>query len=84
MPRRDGTGPNGQGPLTGGGFGFCGTPADVAGQGAGPAQVNAAFPQGGFWGRGINCRRRFFRNIPGRQGMGMGLGSGRGFRGGRG
>jgi hypothetical protein len=28
MPAQDGTGPNGQGPLTGGGFGPCGTSED--------------------------------------------------------
>ncbi len=28
MPAQDGTGPNGQGPLTGGGFGPCGTTED--------------------------------------------------------
>lgn len=28
MPVQDGTGPNGQGPLTGGGFGTCGTSGD--------------------------------------------------------
>lgn len=47
MPGFDGTGPRGQGPMTGGGFGNC------AGGGAGYVG-----PRGGF-GRGQRCGRGF-------------------------
>lgn len=40
MPRLDGTGPMGQGPMTGWGAGYCAGPADVP-------------PARGFFGRGL-------------------------------
>jgi len=43
MPGFDGTGPRGQGPMTGGGRGYCVVPAGVAGR---------QFGQGSFYGRG--------------------------------
>ncbi|NLY90837.1 MAG: DUF5320 domain-containing protein [Firmicutes bacterium] len=49
MPGRDGTGPLGAGPLTGGGFGWC---ADARGLGYG-AGCGVGF------GRGFACRRGF-------------------------
>ena len=33
MPAQDGSGPNGQGPITGGGFGPCGITEDLVGRG---------------------------------------------------
>lgn len=45
MPARDGTGPMGSGPMTGGGFGFC---ADGAGRGLGRGM---GWRRGGGWGR---------------------------------
>ena len=58
MPQRDGTGPNGEGPMTGGGFGPC----------EGVSQRGMGRGRGGrhFYGRGARRRRR--------QGLGLGLG----------
>jgi hypothetical protein len=50
MPRGDGTGPNGQGPMTGRGMGFC------AGFNM-PGFMNAGF------GRGRGFRRRFVQPV---------------------
>lgn len=72
MPGFDGTGPLGQGPMTGGGFGNCGAgvaPAADAGN-VRPVQ----FPRGWGWAGGFGCFGRF--------GRGRGRGPGRGFRGG--
>jgi hypothetical protein len=62
MPRYDRTGPEGQGPRTGGGFGFCGVPAREAetdirgyGRGFGPGGrgLQRGFRKGFcFYGRG--------------------------------
>ena len=46
MPGRDGTGPLGQGALTGGGFGFCGTKTGVG----------RGFGMGRRIGGGFGCR----------------------------
>lgn len=51
MPRLDGTGPMGMGPMTGGGFGRCSAAAQ-SGSGAGQ----------GFARRGMRLRQRFLRN----------------------
>ncbi len=60
MPGRDGSGPLGQGPRTGGGFGLCS-----------PQGSRPYYGEGGrrFWGRGFGyfCRRnwgRFFGSTP--------------------
>lgn len=64
MARRDGTGPMGQGPLTGRGMGFCATEAvgRPYGRGAGYGRGFAS-PRGGGYGRGM--RRRDFSCRPG-------------------
>jgi hypothetical protein len=55
MPRGDGSGPMGQGPMTGGGFGPCGGGARYGGRGGGYG------PGGGGYGRGFG-RGQGFRN----------------------
>ena len=57
MPGFDRTGPLGQGPMTGGGFGYCGT----GGQRQGYRPVGRAF-YGGF-GAGFGSRGRFGRGL---------------------
>ena len=69
MPRGDGTGPMGMGPMTGRAAGYC------AGYGA-PGFMNP-IPGRGFAGRGIGFGR-------GRGGYGRGMGRGMGFGRGRG
>jgi hypothetical protein len=64
MPRRDGTGPMGAGPMTGRGLGFC-TGANALKYGAGLAAIGL--------GIGFACRRGFGR------GLGRGFGRGMGF-----
>lgn len=49
MPRRDGTGPNGQGPITGRGLGFCNLSNELIGR-----------ARGLRLGRGRGVGRRFF------------------------
>ena len=60
MARRDGTGPMGQGPLSGRGMGFCATEAVARpyGRGVGYGGRGMASPRGGAYGRGM--RRRDF------------------------
>jgi len=61
MPRGDGTGPNGQGPMTGRGMGFC------AGFNA-PGFVNGGFGRGMAKGRGYGWRARAMQqNVPAKQ-----------------
>ncbi len=67
MPAQDGTGPSGQGPLTGGGFGPCGTPNNQ------PLRSN--FPYGRRFLRRGGGRRAFGRG----QGRGLGFFAARGF-----
>ena len=65
MPRYDRTGPEGQGPRTGGGFGFCGVPAqkvdtDIRGYGRGLGPCGRGLQRGSrrgfcFFGRGRNA-----------------------------
>lgn len=74
MPRLDGSGPQGQGPLTGRGDGYCAV-ADPAGRRPyGVAGVGQR-PFGGFLGRLVGWVPRLG---PGRRGRGMGRGGGRG------
>ena len=54
MPRGDGTGPFGQGPMTGGGFGYC--------TGANPRRRGFAFNYG--FGLGFGRGRGFRRFMP--------------------
>ncbi len=69
MPGFDRTGPEGKGPLTGGGFGYCGTPNRRAGfYGVGRG--------GAPWGGG---RGHCFGGGRGRYGRGFGPGFGRRF-----
>ncbi|MDD4334045.1 MAG: DUF5320 domain-containing protein [Desulfotomaculaceae bacterium] len=51
MPREDGTGPVGNGPLSGRGFGFC--------AGANAGRYGAGMEQGFGRGRGAGCRRGY-------------------------
>ncbi len=59
MPRFDGTGPQGQGPMTGGGFGFCGS--------GGRARSTWGFGRGrgnrGGFGAGLGRGRGFGRGF---------------------
>ena len=66
MPRGDGTGPEGQGPLTGRGLGPCGSGSDASGQ-------NQTLGRRLFSGIG-----NVFNNFRQGQGMGGGRGQGRG------
>ena len=50
MPGFDGTGPNGMGPMTGGGRGLCNPRGDSPRQYTFPRQVNYAFPRYGRYG----------------------------------
>jgi hypothetical protein len=50
MPGFDGSGPNGMGPMTGGGRGFCNPRGSITGRYAPPRRVNYAFPQYGTYG----------------------------------
>lgn len=81
MPRMDGTGPLGQGPMTGRGLGPCNTNAvDPAQPGAQqPGNWFGRFFQGALGGFGLGawCARR-----GGGMGAGRGRGMGRGRRGG--
>jgi len=57
MPGFDGTGPRGQGPRTGGGFGYCPPPG-------GNRQGFRGYGRGGGWGRG-RCRGGWWdREVP--------------------
>jgi len=86
MPRYDGTGPQGQGPLSGRGEGYCAVRIPetgdgaygVAGQNAGP--VGARFLLGPWW----RMRSWFGRGLGRSTGSARGMGSGRGMRDGRG
>ncbi len=73
MPRFDGTGPGGAGPMTGRGMGYC-NPAGTRGQGRG--WFGRGWGTGGGFGRGRS-------GGPGR-GSGTGRGGGKGRGGGRG
>jgi len=46
MPGRDGTGPTGHGPMTGGRRGFCGDAAPLPGRGGGRGQRNQFYATG--------------------------------------
>ncbi len=77
MPGFDGTGPRGQGPMTGRGMGYCAVPIEE-GSGYRPAvHPYVAYGQTPrFWGRGFGRGRGF--------GFGRGFGWGRRFGWGRG
>jgi hypothetical protein len=63
MPGGDRTGPRGRGPLTGGGFGYCGGSSDPRRF----PRVDFGFPPGGF-GRGRGRRNSFWATgLPGWQ-----------------
>ena len=68
MPRFNGTGPEGQGPLTGRGLGKCATTDQVQNNTVTPATVNTVNGQNVF---GLGLRR-------GAVGRGCGIGRGRG------
>jgi hypothetical protein len=70
MPYRDGTGPRGEGPLTGGGLGSCGTSATR------DTQIQPAQP--------TNWLQRLIGGGLGTQQLGLGLGQGSGRGAGRG
>ncbi|MCE5199597.1 MAG: NifB/NifX family molybdenum-iron cluster-binding protein [Armatimonadota bacterium] len=80
MPRMDGTGPTGQGPMSGRGLGFCSTPGVNASQVTSqqPTSWIGRFVQGAVGGFGLvnNGTRR-----GGGRGAGRGRGQGRGRRG---
>ena len=71
MPGGDGTGPEGMGPMTGGGFGFC---ADPDAPGYTPVGLGRGYRAG--WGRGMGWGRR---GGWGRRAFGPRLGLRRGF-----
>ena len=64
MPRFDGTGPRGEGPMTGGGFGYCG-----------PGGTGYGRPGRRFFGRGRGFSRGFGPGF----GLGRGYGRGSGW-----
>jgi hypothetical protein len=86
MPRFDGTGPMGQGPMTGRGRGYCAVPVNPTVSAAGPGGL-AALPYypANVWPPGV-AAYGFPRIAYPRLGRGMWFGYGRGFggRGGRG
>jgi len=67
MPNFDGTGPRGQGPMTGRGMGTCNTPRQNAvqqGMGLGPRGMGRGFGMGRGIGRGMGRGfGRRYRNI---------------------
>jgi len=77
MPRMDGTGPAGQGPMTGRGQGSCGT--------SGPTTPQVATQQSSSWlGRLLQGAMSGFGVYGVRRGGGRGMGGGRGQGRGRG
>ncbi|MCU0522849.1 MAG: DUF5320 domain-containing protein [Anaerolineae bacterium] len=74
MPRFDGTGPQGEGPLTGRGDGYCAVARPDQGQPYGLAGLRQR-PFGGFLGRLAGWSLGL-----GRRGRGAGRGAGRGRR----
>ncbi len=71
MPRGDGTGPAGQGPMTGRGMGNCVVPSDKA-----AASLMGGFGGGRGLGRWFNAARGLWPMI---RGFGRGRGRNRGF-----
>jgi hypothetical protein len=87
MPGFDGTGPRGEGPMTGGGRGFCARPAGYGAYGTAgrwyPAYGYGA-PYGygstGYWGRPVYGVGRGGIPYGGGRGRAFGGGHGRGWR----
>ena len=85
MPRYDGTGPQGGGPMTGRGEGYCAVPQSRTGRTSGYAGLSGR-PIGGFfnrfagWGTGgfLGLGRRLGRGMGRAGGFGRGRGRGRG------
>jgi len=63
MPGFDGTGPRGEGSMTGGGFGYCG-----------PGATGYGRPMGRGFGQGRGLRRGYGPGFGGGRGYGRGLG----------
>ena len=83
MPRFDGTGPQGEGPLTGRGEGYCAVAQPQSGQPYGVAGLQGQPVRGGFLGRftrWFGLGRRGGRGRAAGRGMGRGGGRGRGGR----
>jgi len=82
MPGFDGTGPNGQGPMTGRGEGYCAIPLDQSGGVAGVQQRPLVRRRWTSWFRPRTWFRRpfFGRGLDrgGRRGFNRGAGRGRG------
>lgn len=70
MPGFDGTGPNGMGPMTGGGWGYCAMPLDAAGR----PVARRGFAGGRGRGRGRGRRNWYYATgLPGWQRASMGM-----------
>jgi hypothetical protein len=64
MPGFDGTGPSGEGPMTGGGFGYC-RPGRRSAYGPGSASFGGRFgARRGFSGFGRGLGRIYFNRMP--------------------
>ena len=83
MPGFNGTGPRGEGPMTGGARGYCARPA-----GAVPSNTGQWYPAGGGWSAPYGTAGNWGMSRPvygaGRGGIPYGGGRGRAFGGGRG
>jgi hypothetical protein len=83
MPRFDGTGPAGMGPMTGWGRGYCNTSQTTYGSAPawGPGYWGAVYGSGFGRGRGFSQSRGFDRGFWPGTGRGRGYGRGFGWRG---
>ncbi len=66
MPGYDGSGPQGQGPMTGRGMGYCRT-GETRSSGANYGQGRGGLPRGGGRGFGARYRNRMFSRNAGAQ-----------------
>ncbi|MFW6309449.1 MAG: DUF5320 domain-containing protein [bacterium] len=80
MPRGDGTGPAGEGPMTGRATGYCSGNNQPGFMNTGRNFNNRSLPQN----RNISNSPHIYNRVSGRRTGGAGRGLGRGFRGGRG